>query len=151
MNNVRIFAAMAFLLLAGLWSALAQGSSTPSVIVKDQSIVDNQVIIPKVVSDGPGWLVIHLDIDGKPAAVIGYAAVHDGVNTDVAVTVDSQKATGKVFAMLHTDKGAVGVYEFPGPDVPVFVAGVMVNVPFAVLNASKKPMAQGSTTQYNTW
>jgi hypothetical protein len=151
MNNVRVFAAMAFLLVAGLWPALAQGSSLPSVIVKDQSIVNNQVIIPKVVSDGPGWLVIHLDVDGKPGAVIGYAAVHDGVNTNVAVTVDSQKATDKLFAMLHTDKGTVGVYEFPGPDVPVFVAGVMVNVPFAVLNASKKPMAQGNAMQSNTW
>ncbi len=150
MNNVRVFAVMAFLLLAGLWPALAQGSSLPSVEVKDQSIVNNKVIIPKVVSDGPGWLVIHLDIDGKPGAVIGYAAVHFGVNNNVAVTVDSQKATDKLFAMLHADKGKIGVYEFPGPDVPVFVAGVMVNVPFAVQNAPKKPMAQGST-QSSGW
>ncbi len=151
MNKVRVFAATAFLLLAGLWPALAQASSLPSVTVKDQSIVNNKLIIPQVVSDGPGWLVIHQDIDGKPGAVIGYAAVHFGVSNNVAVTVDSQKATNKLFAMLHVDKGKIGVYEFPGPDVPVFVAGVMVNVPFAVLNAPKKHMAQGSSTQSNTW
>jgi heme/copper-type cytochrome/quinol oxidase subunit 2 len=89
-----------------------------------------------VVSRGPGWLVIHLNADGKPGAVIGYAAVKDGTNREVVIAVDGKRATGGLFAMLHTDAGTVGTYEFPGPDVPVMAAGVMVNVPFAVSQAA---------------
>jgi heme/copper-type cytochrome/quinol oxidase subunit 2 len=142
MNSAKVFAAIVLLLSAGLLPVVAQENGTPSVTVDDQSIVGSRVYIEKVVSKGPGWLVVHEDIGGKPGPVIGYAAVRDGENPDVVVAVDSQKATDKLFAMLHTDAGTVGVYEFPGPDVPVFSAGVMVNVPFTVLKTTEKPMAQ---------
>ena len=32
---------------------------TPSVTVEDQAIVDGTVTAASVVSDGPGWIVIH--------------------------------------------------------------------------------------------
>jgi hypothetical protein len=147
MNSLKVFAAAAFLVLAGAWPALAQEMLTPSITVGNQDIINSRVVVQKVVSDGPGWVVIHEDINGAPGPVLGYAAVQDGVNPDVVVAIDSQKATSKLFAMLHTDKGTVGVYQFPGPDVPVFSAGVMVNVPFAVLNAPGKPVAQASSMQ----
>ncbi len=144
MNSAKVLMAMVFLLSVGLWPAVAQQNSTPAISVENQSIVDNRVYLEQVVSKGPGWVVIHLDIDGKPGAVIGYAAVRDGINPDVVVAIDGKKATEKLFAMLHTDAGKVGAYEFPGPDVPVFSAGVMVNVPFTVLKAPGKPLAQGT-------
>jgi hypothetical protein len=34
--------------------------------------------------------------------------------------------------MLHIDAGQIGVYEFPGPDVPVVVNGEIVMVPIIV-------------------
>jgi plastocyanin len=135
MNRLKFFASIGILLAAGLWPAVAQEMNEPAVSVNDQAVLDSRVTIAEVVSRGPGWLVIHLNADGKPGAVIGYAAVKEGTNRDVVVAVDGRRATGGLFAMLHTDAGTVGTYEFPGPDVPVMASGGMVNVPFAVTQA----------------
>ncbi|MCS6844426.1 MAG: YceI family protein [Caldilineales bacterium] len=105
---------------------------TPSVTVADQAVVDGKVTVAEVVSVGPGWIVIHADDGGKPGPVVGYAAVADGVNTEVAVEIDVKAATPTLYAMLHTDAGAVGQYEFPGADAPVVVGGAMVAPAFAV-------------------
>jgi heme/copper-type cytochrome/quinol oxidase subunit 2 len=123
------------LLTAALWPVVAQESGTPSVSVDNQGVVDARVVIAKVVSKGPGWIVIHTQASGKPGPVIGYSAVRDGVNLNVVVAVDTKKVTDNLYAMLHTDAGAVGVYEFPGPDAPVMAGGAMVNVPFSVSKA----------------
>jgi heme/copper-type cytochrome/quinol oxidase subunit 2 len=138
MKSLRVWIPIVAFLVAGLWTAAAQEAEenyTPAVTVNDQAVQDSRLTIAEVVSEGPGWLVIHLNADGKPGAVIGYAAVKDGENKDVVVAVDAKRATGGLFAMLHTDAGVVGTYEFPGPDVPAMAAGGMVNVPFKVTQA----------------
>jgi plastocyanin len=98
--------------------------------VTDQEIVDGTVTIAEVVSDGPGWIVIHADQDGAPGPVLGQTAVGDGENTEVAVALDLTGLTGTLYAMLHTDAGQVGTYEFPGDDVPVEGGGAIVMSPF---------------------
>ena len=113
------------LLAASAWAA-------PSVMTSDQADKDDTVTVGRVVSDGPGWIVIHKEENGAPGAVIGYAAVKSGTNTNVVVKIDSYTATPKLFAMLHKDAGKVGTYEFPGPDIPVMVKGDMVSPAFMV-------------------
>jgi hypothetical protein len=105
---------------------------TPSVVVTDQAVKDDSVTISKVVSDGPGWLVIHREAGGAPGPVVGYAAVKSGNNDNLVVKIDAYAGTPTLFAMLHKDVGIVGTYEFPGPDVPVMVKGAMVSPPFKV-------------------
>jgi hypothetical protein len=105
--------------------------AVPSVTVADQADVNDSVTIAQVVSVGPGWIVVHIDANG-PGPVIGYAPVKDGVNADVVVSIDSYTATPRLYAMLHTDAGVVGTYEFPGADKPVFVGGMMVSPAFDV-------------------
>ncbi len=119
-----LFAGFA-LLGASVWAA-------PSVSVSNQPDKGDTVTIARVVSDGPGWIVIHKEEAGGPGAVVGYTAVHKGVNNNVVVKIDSYTATPKLFAMLHVDKGVVGKYEFPGPDVPVMLKGEMVSPAFMV-------------------
>jgi len=104
----------------------------PSVTVSDQAVQAGSVLIQEVVSQGPGWLVIHIQDGGNPGAVIGYAPVQDGLNQSVTVPVDVEQATGTLYAMLHTDAGAQGAYEFPGADAPVMLDGQMVNPSFVV-------------------
>jgi hypothetical protein len=120
------------LVLAALALAAASAWAMPSVTVGDQAVKDDTVTISQVQSDGPGWIVIHKEEHGGPGAVVGHAAVKDGVTSDVVVKIDSYTATPKLFAMLHTDAGAVGTYEFPGPDKPVMLNGEMVNPSFMV-------------------
>jgi predicted lipoprotein with Yx(FWY)xxD motif len=105
----------------------------PSVKVNDQAIENGSLKIASAVSDGQGWLVIHSQVDGKPGPILGYTALVVGDNQDVVVNIDSSKATETLYAMLHTDAGILGVFEFPdGPDAPVFLDGVMVNPPFII-------------------
>ena len=105
---------------------------TPSVTVTDQEVKDGTVTVPEVVSDGPGWIVIHQENEGNPGAVIGHAAVLDGVNENVTVEIDVSQATQTLFAMLHTDTEEVGTYEFPDNDPPVKVNDQIVVQPFEV-------------------
>lgn len=105
---------------------------TPSVTVDDQTIEEGMVTVATVVSDGPGWIVIHADEDGAPGPVIGFAAVDDGETTDVMVEVDADAATETLYAMLHEDSGEMGTYEFPAGDPPARVDGEVVVEPFMV-------------------
>jgi len=102
-----------------------------SVTVEDQEVMDGTVTVAKVVSEGPGWIVIHADDDG-PGPVIGQAAVSAGENSDVQVEIDTDAATETLYAMLHVDAGEEGTYEFPGDDAPVTVDGEIVVKPFTV-------------------
>ena len=108
-------------------------AATPSVTVSDQAIQDGTVTIAKVVSNGPGWLVVHAQADGKPGPILGYSPVSDGVNTDVKVEIDTSGVTDVLYAMLHTDAGTEGKFEFPGgPDTPVSVDGKIVTPAFKI-------------------
>jgi hypothetical protein len=120
------------LFLGAALSLSAQMMQGPSVSVEDQKIRMNRVVVPEVVSDGPGWIVIHADNNGAPGPVIGHKKVTDGVNKNVRVKIDTAKATDTLYAMLHTDSGVIGTYEFPGGDPPVKVNGKIVVKPFKV-------------------
>ncbi|MEO0561555.1 MAG: hypothetical protein AAF125_05555, partial [Chloroflexota bacterium] len=119
----------------------AQDMMTPSVTVADQVSTDGTVTIAEVVSEGPGFIVIHAQADGSIGPVIGNTAVSNGMNNNVVVDIDTAAATSTLYAMLHTDTGEIGVYEFgqvEGADGPVAVDGAVVTPPFTaeILDAS---------------
>lgn len=104
--------------------------SGPSVSVRDQSVAGGTVTVARVVSEGPGWLMIHAQANGGPGPILGNARVGDGTSRNVEVEIDLARATPVLYAMLHADAGQVGVLEFPGPDVPVAVEGEVVTPAF---------------------
>ena len=115
-------------------SAQAEGEMNASVTVKDQVITGDGIVgnvtVDEVVSNGPGWIVIHNNLFGHPGGVIGYAPVESGMNTNVTVTVHTFVATDTLFAVLHHDAGREGVFEYPVPDVEQKVDDEIVIVPF---------------------
>jgi len=115
------------------------GALPPSpVIVKDQAIKDGTVTVEKATSSGPGWISIRVQADGSPGEVIGYAAVKDGENSNVVVTLtDAKKATTTLYAALHKDKGTAGKFEFPSPDVTVTIGDVVGEVVSPAFKVSK--------------
>ncbi len=104
----------------------------PSVSVRDQLVRAGSVVIDQVVSDGPGWMVIHADNGGAPGAVIGFRFVANGLNSNVQVSIDEALATDVLFAMLHIDAGALSTYEFPGDDLPATRGGSVVMEAFSI-------------------
>lgn len=122
-----------FVALFALAAVTFAQDETPAVTVEDQAVTANEVIVSSVVYTGPGWIVIHTDNNGQPGPVIGHSAVQAGQNTDVTVALDETPAEGDaLWAMLHTDAGEEGTYEFPGADVPVMLNGEIVMQQFTV-------------------
>jgi hypothetical protein len=109
----------------------------PTVHADDQESDGTQVTVALVVAAQDGWMVIHSDADGKPGPVLGQTAVAAGTTENVIVMLDEPVGPDTpLWAMLHVDEGVHGVYEFPGPDVPVEDAGAIVMVPFTVLSGA---------------
>ncbi|PJF40001.1 MAG: hypothetical protein D6737_07565 [Chloroflexi bacterium] len=120
--------------------AVTQIWTVPHVRADDQIVVLGDGMEPtmaasvfasSVLSDGPGFLVIHADNDGSPGPVLGVQPVNDGLNLDVTVTLD-EPATNVVWPMLHVDTGEVGTYEFgtvEGADAPAMADGSVVTFP----------------------
>ena len=144
MKRILLLAALAGLLAAMLVApALAQA---PEVEVSDQDVTDGMVTIARVVYEKEGWIVIHKDADGKPGPVIGWAAIKPGENTNVVVKLQEDlMGPTKLWAMLHTDAGTVGEYEFPGADTPVKVGDAVVVKPFTAAPAPTIMPTTGGT------
>lgn len=115
---------------------------TPNVQVTGTGIVDGTVTIAEATVEGPAWVVIHADDEGKPGPVIGYAPLTESNNSNVVVEIDEDAATPILHAMLHVDAGEVGTYEFPGADVPVKVGDAIVMAEF-----SAAPVVQEETPE----
>ncbi len=151
MYNLRkLFVVSWTMLMLLALSPLALAQMTPGVTVSDQAIANNKVTIETVVSDGPGWLVIHAQQEGKPGPILGFSPVTAGENSNVVVEIDATGATGTLYAMLHTDAGQEGTWEFPnGPDVPVKVGDQVVTPPFKVtagVGVADQPIQNGKVT-----
>ena len=135
---------------------------SPAVEVVDQIILDGLANVFHVVSDGPGFIVIHADNNGSFGPVIGHRAVFPGSNFHVEVPIDAAAATPTLYAMLHSDTGEVGVYEFgmvEGADGPVSNDDGVIAPAFNVdiIHAQDSFVTDGSvtvssvTTQADGW
>ena len=101
--------------------------------VSDQELRDDgRLIIERVEASQPGWIVIYGDEDGDPGDIMAFAEVARGVTGDLVVEVDPLRATPHLYAILHSDEGEAGVFEFPGPDSPVQVDDEAVAAEFMV-------------------
>ena len=127
---------------AGSSTAVAQErAATPSVgpalindiSVTDQMVKSGTVLISMVDAMKPGWVAIFTDTGGQPGKLLGYAAVPKGTSDDIKVTVDPNGVTSKMIAILLTDEGKIGTFEYPGADQPVRNAYVNENV-MAIFN-----------------
>jgi sugar lactone lactonase YvrE len=115
-------------------SMAAPAGDQPSVTVSDQESDGKSVTVANTMAAVDGWMVIHLDEDDKPGPVLGQSQVMAGANHNIVVILDPPlEGETKLWAMLHVDGGAAGVYEFPGSDGPVVIDGAVVMTPFTAM------------------
>ncbi len=143
--------ALFVVLLASFAVSAQEMTFTPSVTVADQYVFGNVVTIDEVVAAQNGFMVIHVDDNGRPGPVIGFAPVFTGVNSAVRVAIETASATPVLYAMLHDDTGTLGLYEFgtvQGADLPVRVDGALVSPPFnvAIIDAHDQFLDMDSVT-----
>lgn len=94
----------------------------PRLIVRDQQLVDDQITVAEAVVPEAGWVAVYRSQDGNLDTMIGLAPLSAGVNTNVVVEINLTLATPMLYALLHTDNGRRGIYEFPGADTPIIVS-----------------------------
>jgi hypothetical protein len=95
----------------------------PDIYVLDQPVVNGAVVIERVISNGPGWVVVQFDEEGQPGLIIGFAQLEDGLNERVVVPVREEAVTPTMFAYLHEDTGIIGEFEYPAADNPIRFEG----------------------------
>lgn len=108
--STTIFALSATALMAG------GHSMAPSVEAMDQDVSGGTVTATKVVAPANGWMVVHrTDAEMKPGPVVGYAALKEGENMDVAAILQEDVASGEMLMlMVHGEDGGMstGVFEY---------------------------------------
>lgn len=91
----------------------------PDIFAIDQPVVNGEVVVERVVSYGPGWLVVFFDEGGELGLIIGEAPLEDGVNELVTVPVIETAVTPLLHLMIHQDHEPLGEFDFPASDPPV--------------------------------
>ena len=114
-------------------SASAQtGGAANQIVIRSQETNTGQIMVDAVIAAQDGWLVVYTDTNLSSRSMIGWAPVHKGVNTNLKVNIDSEKAEPEatLWAVLYVDRGVPGQLELPLIDGPVQENGKTVMVAF---------------------
>jgi hypothetical protein len=104
----------------------------PDILVYDQPVVDGRIVVDRVISNGPGYLVAYLDDEGSMGLIIGSAPLADGLNERVAVPVVEAAVTETIYLMLHEDTNPGDAFDFPRNDPAVLLADGRLPNPFSL-------------------
>ncbi len=105
----------------------------PVIEVKSQTLTeDGSLLIDRVFIPEGGWLAIYQEDEGGAGELLGYERLVPGENMAVSVSIQPRAATPTLLVQLHEDAGEDGVFEDPGPDVPLQDGGNVVAQSFAV-------------------
>jgi len=108
---------------------------------KNESIPVDYVLI-----ENNGYVAVHDEVDGKPGEVIGVSKIiASGETSNFNVILNREIQEGEIlFAILHFDDGD-GVFNFPGPDGPIFDENRNIIMSMFKVGASKE--LNGEATQ----
>ncbi|MFO7539980.1 MAG: hypothetical protein R6X32_18225 [Chloroflexota bacterium] len=95
----------------------------PDILVYDQPVVEGQIVIERVISNGPGWLVAYFDEEGEVGLIIGSAPLANGLNENVVLPLREAAVTETIYLMLHEDTNPGNEFDFPRNDQPVLYNG----------------------------
>jgi len=111
--------------MSGVWGYVATAKSAQLEVTEEQLGTD-ALVVDRVLSPEDAWLVVHLEVDGKPGMRVGLAAVKEGESLDVDIPLEGV-TTPNVIVALHADRGTAGTFDFDmdkamaSPDRPFFV------------------------------
>jgi len=143
MNTKRVVLGLTLVLaLASFWVVGAASAAGPAnaIAVQAQDASNGQVYISSVTAAQTGWLLVRRDSTNGPGSVIGFAPVHQGVNTGITVdirTTDSKgndDVTPTLWATLVADPNALDPLDTP--DSTITQGGAVVTVAFASSKAA---------------
>ncbi len=84
--------AIASLMVVGPASAAGTGGNP--FVAQAQDTSNGQVTVASFNAPADGWVVIRKDANGAPGAVLGWAAVHQGMNQNITVDIRNTDKAG---------------------------------------------------------
>jgi len=101
---------------------------TPGIEIRRTRLAtDTYLIVYTVKSIRPAWVVFHEDNNGVAGAILKNIYVSSGTHKIFRTEFMREKSSEQTHVMLHEDFGRIGLFEFPGPDGPVYVDNEIVN------------------------
>jgi len=104
-----------------------------AVVVRDQTLVDDGVVVSMVVVPVNAWVAVHAAQDGQPAGMLGRTFVPAGINRDVVVLLDPAPENAPVILVLYEDQGEAEEFDALGVD-PLLTNddNRLIRVPFVI-------------------
>lgn len=122
----------------------------PDIFILDQPVIDGQIVVDRVISNGPGWLVVYYDDGGLPGLIIGSAPLADGLNELVEVTIIDSAVTDQLHLQIHDDEEPIGEFNFPGADNPRMYHGRLPATTTFLTNSGNYLLAKDQVVEDET-
>jgi len=95
-------------------------AASNQIVVKSQGLSSGVIVVESVTAAQDGWIVIYKNPNFTVGEIVGYAPVRQGANTNVKVTIDTEKVSDlpTLWARLHVDNEVKGLLEVGQGDLP---------------------------------
>ena len=124
-----------------LTASAQTGGNINQIVIRPQDTHTGQIMVDSVTAAQDGWLLVYTDTRLSPSTLVGWAPIHKGLNINLKVDINRElvEPYATLWAVLHVDRGAIGLLEPPVIDGPVQQDGKTVVVAFDITG-------QGATT-----
>jgi len=125
-----VVVAAAFVMAA---AASAQTGGGNQIVIRAQETNSGQIVVDTVIAAQAGWLAIYTDTSVNTLYLVGWVPIHAGTNTGLKVDVNNDvvEPYAELWAVLHVDRGEIGLMELPRIDGPAQNNGQIVMAGFA--------------------
>lgn len=90
----------------------------PDVVVLDQPVIDGTITVERVISNGPGHVVVYFDDGDAPGLIIGSEFIEDGLNKQIVIDIVETAVTPQLYIFIHDDTTPGDNFDFPANDPP---------------------------------
>lgn len=94
----------------GVWGYVASAKGAQLEVAKEQPGTGT-LVVDRVLAPEDAWLVVHLEVDGKPGMRVGLVHIDKGESTNVEVPLEGV-TTPNVIVAVHADRGTPGTFDF---------------------------------------
>ena len=117
-----------------LTASAQTGGSVNQIIIRPQDTHTGQIMVDSVTAAQDGWLLVYTDTLLSPSSMVGWVPIHKGLNTNLKVDINRElvEPYATLWAVLHVDRGVIGLLEPPVIDGPVQQDGKTVVVAFDI-------------------
>jgi hypothetical protein len=94
----------------GVWGYVVAEENAQLEVTAEQLGADT-LVVDRVLSPEDAWLVVHLEVDGKPGMRVGLLHIDEGETLDAEIPMDGV-TTPNVIVAVHADRGTAGTFDF---------------------------------------